>query len=667
MNKIKFFLFFFFSCNLIIAYNSDHLEIFKKTGECIAGDLSFCDLRSVVNELQKKNIPILLESSNLEGTNFSYSNLKNANFGNTNLASANFECSNLEGANFLLASLEHANFKGASLKYAIFERANLKNTNFEYANLEHANLTDTYGTHHYTKKTTPKVAIILVIDQLGQQTLHNLKPYFTGGFKTFFDNAIIFNNAYWPSSMPATATNHAGLATGTHARNHGIVDNGWIDYNGNEINAAQDNNPCSAVFSPDGVYTFGVSSHYLMVDTLADQIMLQATANKKNKVFCFSHKDRAAALCAGKAGKAVWFDEKAMQFSSSKAYFDTLPAWLKEFNKNHQAPEKNFWHLAYDKSDVAYDAAHDVYAFSRQPALHQTVVAPKNYLKTPHAQALLFELAKTCIDNEYNPDDNLFVMFLSVSTPDKIGHHFTAQSIEYIDILYHLDKEIAEFMAFMHTKADPENIVWLLTADHASMPLIENLQKKGYSSAQRIDKNILKKEINATLEKKFNLKNIIRYIDTPDFYLNHAVFDTLPPKQQKAVINTLKRELKKQPGIKQVWTPRQLQKRYYDDNQFKNHFQNQYFPGRSGDLIIQVYPYTLVGKNMRGTSHKSPYHYDTHVPLMLYQPDSYEKKEVCQKIWVQQITPTLADILNVPAPSSTTFDNLCKEIGSKVK
>jgi predicted AlkP superfamily pyrophosphatase or phosphodiesterase len=509
---------------------------------------------------------------------------------------------------------------------------------------------------HFIGATAPKVAIIVVVDQLGQQTLQNLKPYFTGGFKMLFDNAIIFNQAIWPSGMPATATNHAGLATGTTAKNHGIVDNSWFDHKNNEVKAVEDFSPETAVFAKQGFFDYGVSSYNLMVDTLADQIMLQSSELKKNKVFCLSHKDRAAALCAGKLGKALWFDEKSMQFTSSKAYFKVLPDWLQQFNAQHPIDQKTYWHLFFDKNNKAYALAkNNVYNHSRKPALYQTEVEQQEYLKTPHAQNLLFELAKNCFAYEYDPSDNLFVLFISVSTPDKTGHYFTAQSLEYSDLLYYLDSQLQDFMQTIHTKVDPQEVLWLLTADHASMPLVEDLQKQGYSAARRIDKHKLQEKLNEALEKKFGLKNLISYVDTPDFYVNHAVFDCLEQKKQGAIIKTIKHELRMVPGIKKVWTGAELQKRYYGENQFESYFQNQYFPGRSGDLIIQVFPYTMVGKNMKGTSHKTPYHYDTHVPLMLYQQGSLEKKQINHKVWMQQITPTLAQILGVPAPSAATF------------
>ena len=46
---------------------------------------------------------------------------------------------------------------------------------------------------------------------------------------------------------------------------------------------------------------------------------------------------------------------------------------------------------------------------------------------------------------------------------------------------------------------------------------------------------------------------------------------------------------------------------------------NSFYAGRSGDVHLELKPYYLfsVGIN-RGTTHGTPYPYDTHVPLLVY-------------------------------------------------
>ena len=69
---------------------------------------------------------------------------------------------------------------------------------------------------------------------------------------------------------------------------------------------------------------------------------------------------------------------------------------------------------------------------------------------------------------------------------------------------------------------------------------------------------------------------------------------------------------------------------------------------RSGDVFYQVKPY-WVEKVAYGTTHGTPYNYDNHVPLLWFgvgvKPGRY-----VQRVGVDDIAPTLARILGVPAP-----------------
>ena len=46
--------------------------------------------------------------------------------------------------------------------------------------------------------------------------------------------------------------------------------------------------------------------------------------------------------------------------------------------------------------------------------------------------------------------------------------------------------------------------------------------------------------------------------------------------------------------------------------------QQSFYPERSGDVYIVVKPYCLLTSSKTGTTHGTPYHYDTHVPLLIY-------------------------------------------------
>jgi hypothetical protein len=81
-------------------------------------------------------------------------------------------------------------------------------------------------------------------------------------------------------------------------------------------------------------------------------------------------------------------------------------------------------------------------------------------------------------------------------------------------------------------------------------------------------------------------------------------------------------------------------------------YQNGFDYQRSGDVFIQLQPGWLDSGYPTGTSHGSPYNYDTHVPLIFYgwgipKGVSYEKTVI------PQIAPTVSALLNINFPSGS--------------
>ena len=67
------------------------------------------------------------------------------------------------------------------------------------------------------------------------------------------------------------------------------------------------------------------------------------------------------------------------------------------------------------------------------------------------------------------------------------------------------------------------NTLVVLTADHGSLPLVENLQAKGID-AKRAAPAVLENAVKQALAKKFpGVENLIRYYSAPDFYLDDDV------------------------------------------------------------------------------------------------------------------------------------------------
>lgn len=92
-------------------------------------------------------------------------------------------------------------------------------------------------------------------------------------------------------------------------------------------------------------------------------------------------------------------------------------------------------------------------------------------------------------------------------------------------------------------------------------------------------------------------------------------------------------------------------------------FQLGYNPKRSGDVIILLQPGFVdePSVNKSGTTHGSPYNYDTHVPLLWYGW-KIEPGKTNKSVSITDIAPTLAAFLQIMEPNASigsvlTFKN----------
>jgi len=219
-------------------------------------------------------------------------------------------------------------------------------------------------------------------------------------------------------------------------------------------------------------------------------------------------------------------------------------------------------------------------------------------------------------------------------------------------MIYHLDQKLKHFFQYIYSIYNPSDVLFVLTADHGVDPLPEDLYNKGYKHARRIMIPILSEKITSHIRQKHGI-TVPCTIKTPHIYLDKT-FDTLDNEKQKIILNDIKTFLEQQEGIKKAWTYEELEKKDVNRDHIEFYYKNQQFPGRSGPIIFQVFPFVLMTNNPAGVGHRTPYEWNTHIPLMLYRKGSHEHKTINQRVWGTQFANSLAQIYNVPKPSAST-------------
>lgn len=511
----------------------------------------------------------------------------------------------------------------------------------------------------------PRLIIPIVLDQGAKLLIDKVLPYCTGGIQTLHDHGIHYENAYFPHGCPNTASGHAGLSTGAYPDIHGIIDNKYTDQNGVIIASDQDETGNACIFKKDGTTSSkGKSSINLMADTLADQFILTSEPNCPHHCATFSIKSRAAIMMAGRQGKAFWFDEKRGNVTTSKAYFDELPAWITEFNdKNALTPQSRYhWKPFFDADNPAYrqNTIHN-YEHSSIPSIINTTIAPhfpddepyELFAKSPWGCAMTLNLAYQYIKQHVNQDvSDRHLVWISLSGIDKAGHMYGPDSMEVNDLVYHLDAQLETFIDNVYKIVPADEVLFVLTADHGIFEIPEVMQAKGFTMPKRILSRQVMQSMNNLVKRTYGIEEIMDRFDAPHFYLNKKALAKVSPETRQGILDLLIHFLKRIPGMRNAWTPDQLLAMNPEPNTYEYRFKRQIYPGRNGEIIFHVNPYIMLTPYPNGTSHATPYWYDVHVPLMLYQHNRWQTKRVMQPVSTLRLASTLAEIIGIQAPSA---------------
>ena len=116
------------------------------------------------------------------------------------------------------------------------------------------------------------------------------------------------------------------------------------------------------------------------------------------------------------------------------------------------------------------------------------------------------------------------------------------------------------------------------------------------------------------------------------------------------VKQTFKDYLHKQDFIKRVYTEEEVAIGNASDF-YLNFVSKGYDPTQNGELVVIFKP-GYVEYSSTGTTHGSPYSYDTHVPLIFFgwnipNGQTHDRKEITQ------IAPTVTQLLQITMPNSS--------------
>ena len=79
------------------------------------------------------------------------------------------------------------------------------------------------------QEQTPKLVVVLSVDQMRSDYLSRFGPLLTESFGRLMQEGSLFTEAYHDHGITSTAPGHATISTGVFPRRNGIVSNDWWD------------------------------------------------------------------------------------------------------------------------------------------------------------------------------------------------------------------------------------------------------------------------------------------------------------------------------------------------------------------------------------------------------------------------------------------------------
>ncbi len=519
--------------------------------------------------------------------------------------------------------------------------------------------------------TPPKLAVVIAVDQMRADYLVRFRPYFVeGGFKRLLEGGTDFQNAHYRHSITLTAPGHAQILSGAFARDHSIIANEWLDRDTWEmINSVEDRasplvgiNPGelgpAAALAPAAT---GRSPKNFHTTTVGDE--LKKLHGADSKVFSVSNKDRSAILLGGQRADGAYWDEQG-KFVTSRYYRPALPAWIAAFNaeKRAQAYFGRTWDrllpiAIYDKVQGPDDGPGETvnFGFTRvfpkkvdggKPALSPAFFDA--YENSPYSTEVLGAFAERAIVEEklgHHPATDLLAV--SFSQTDAIGHSYGPDSHEVMDSFLRLDRVLASLLDTLDREVGLKHCVIVLTADHGVSPMPEVAPGHPAGRVKGADLDIVgTRALDATFGP-LAPGELWLTRDNTAYHLRPAALAAKKISAHDAAL-VLKKAFLALPSVAEAYTRDELLAAPPAGDDVLAMTRRSYNAERGRDLLLVLKPYHFLGR-ATGSTHGSPYDYDTHVPIVWFGAGVPQSVRT-ESVGVDDIAPTLSALLGIPAP-----------------
>ncbi len=517
------------------------------------------------------------------------------------------------------------------------------------------------------KQDKPKLVVGIIIDQMRWDYLHRYQKHFgKGGFRRLMNEGFSFDNCFLPYIPSYTAIGHTTVYTGSVPSIHGICGNSFIvQQTGKRMYCTSDSTVQGVGIDPKH-WAGKMSPRNMHVTTVGDQ--LRYATNFRSKVVGIALKDRGSILPAGHAATAAyWYEAKTGKWITSTYYTNALPQWLINYNDANM-PEKYLrqdWNAslpldAYTESPhisklgrYEEPLSKDVpITFPMKTSELMKTLGIEILPNTPYGDRTTADVAKLAIQHERlgnNPSGDTDFLAVSFSSPDKMGHQYTTNSILMEDAYIKLDETLSDFFSYLDKAVGKDKYLLFLTADHAGTPNAQYMNDNklpgdtwNYITALRT--------ANAELGKKYGRTDLIRSFENYQAHLNYPVIESQGINLEQLKMDII-RMLENMDGILYAVDMKRSEQSTVPQS-IREMIVNGYNHRYSGEIQLVLKPgYYSMGSRLGGT-HGTWAPDDTHIPLLM-MGWGVPRGNTSQKVSMADIAPTIASMLRIQMPNGS--------------
>lgn len=494
----------------------------------------------------------------------------------------------------------------------------------------------------------PKLVVILVADQMRADYLERYSGKFTGGLRRLMDRGAWFQRAAYPYLNTITCAGHSTIGTGTFPYQHGMILNTWFDRKTGKMTECTDDAKEREI-NYDGLTGPGDSARRIRTPTLADTIRA-----RHGRVVTMSLKARSAIGLAGHgAGIVLWFDTRG-GWQTSTAFTAKPTPIIQQYIAQHPVISDYgySWERLYDPStyqntdDNPAERAPTGWTRTFPHVLQSKAGEPDaefygHWMRSPRSDEYLGKMAAATVDAlNLGKGPQIDFLGVSFSALDLVGHAYGPNSHEVQDMVARLDLTIGELLDHLDRAVGAGNYVVAFTADHGVGRIPEESGTGGRETNA---------ETSAAIDKALvpflGAGKYVANASYTDIYLQEPALKRM--KKDPAVTAAVLNALRAMAGIAQAYTAAEIAApgARSSSDPIKRAAALNYFPGRSGDLIVAPKENWIMSTS--ATTHGTLYPYDQRVPLIFFGP-GVKPQRLDDAASPADVAPSLASLVGIP-------------------